>query len=515
MKFSKLARLLLIVIALGVGWRATAVGQSVGAGTKAGSEVAPRIKGAAPANPAKLRERLGISPAFDAVPGPSVDAVKVAVLDYGFEGIPQGPGDGRYLPTSAEVVEDFDPEFVRRNNLGDPEYRKAFEPGNRHGRDMAQIIWALAGSHPSGPKFYLLNANGPTMLRRAVRFAVEKQVNIILFSGSFDGGGNGDGRGPIDRIVDEAVGRGIMWINATGNYGGHVFDAPIRLTKDGFLKLRSGSSSSSSTGSIPDVASIRFINRVDENVVTITLTWTDYRDLEDVGTDKDLDLLILDPTGRQVGSGTKVQLTGAGGPKPDPDDTSRNPRERVVLNNLAAFPVVSNDPESAYRIKVRAKTGRFLASDRLRILVSAARESYVPPGGGTPQEALTLLEASNRSELYPPADHTAVFTVGDAGPVSSVGPTLDGRIKPDAVLLDSRVDFTDGMISAGSSNAAAEVAGVAVILKAAEPRMTPRHLFQIARQSPSLTPQADRAKLNLHVWQTPTRTRLSEIVRTR
>ena len=513
MKSSQHARRLLIAIALGVGGCSSAVGQSVGTGTgtgtRAASEVAPRIKGASLADPTKLRERLGISPAFDSVPASSVDAVKVAVLDYGFEGITQASGDGRYLPTSAEVVEDFEPEFVRRNNLGDPDYRKAFEPGNRHGRDMAQIIWALAGSRPLGPKFYLLNANGPTMLRRAVRFAVEKQVDIILFSGSFDGGGNGDGRGPIDRIVDEAVGRGIMWINATGNYGGHVFDAPIRLMKDGFLKLRSGS------GSGPDPASIRFVNRVDENVATITLTWTDYRDLEDAGTDKDLDLLILDPTGRQVGSGTKVQLTGAGGPKPDPDDTSRNPRERVVLSNLAAFPVLSNDPESAYRIKVRAKTGRFLASDRLRILVSAARESYVPPGGGTPQEALTLLDASNRSELYPPADHTAVFTVGDAGPVSSVGPTLDGRIKPDAVLLDSRVDFTDGMISAGSSNAAAEVAGVAVILKAAEPRMTPRHLFRIARGGPRLPPQADRAKLNLHLWQTPTQSRLSEIIRAR
>ncbi len=107
---------------------------------------------------------------------------------------------------------------------------------------------------------------------------------------------------------------------------------------------------------------------------------------------------------------------------------------------------------------------------------------------------MTLLDASNRAELYPPADHTAVFTVGDAGPASSVGPTLDGRIKPDAVLLDSRVDFTDGMITAGSSNAAAELAGIAAVLKAAEPRMTPRHLFALARQSPRLDPRADRAQ---------------------
>ena len=156
------------------------------------------------ADAAKLRQTLAISPAFDRVPAASVDRVQVAVLDYGFEGVVAG--EGRYLPAGAEVVENYDAEFIRRNNLGDPEYRKGFEPGNRHGRDMAQIVWGLAGGRPSGPKFLCLNANGPTMLRRAVRYAEEREVDIILFSGSFDGGGNGDGRGPINRIVDEAVG---------------------------------------------------------------------------------------------------------------------------------------------------------------------------------------------------------------------------------------------------------------------------------------------------------------------
>ena len=40
-----------------------------------------------------------------------------------------------------------------------------------------------------------------------------------------------------------------------------------------------------------------------------------------------------------------------------------------------------------------------------------------------------------------------------------VGPTLDRRTKPDAVVADSRVDFTDGLITSGSSNVAAQVAG--------------------------------------------------------
>src|SRR6185437_5319662 len=136
-----------------------------------------------------------------------------------------GVGVGRtYLPQGAVVVEHYDPDFVRRHRLGDPEYRKPFEPLNRHGRVMAQIVWAVTGARPEGPKFYLVNANGPTMLRRAVRYAIEERVDVILFSGSFEGGGNGDGRGPINGIVADALGAGILWINAAGNHGGHVYN---------------------------------------------------------------------------------------------------------------------------------------------------------------------------------------------------------------------------------------------------------------------------------------------------
>ena len=497
MKTATLARWWLLILVGSVSIGPSASGQTQPVNPASGRSVFGHI-----ANPKALRERLGLTPAYDSVPRAKLDAVRVAVLDYGFAGVIAG--EGRYLPKSTVVVEDYEADLIRRHGLGDPEYRKAFEPGNRHGRDMAQIVWALTGSHPSGPQFYLLNANGPTMLRRAVQYAIEQRVDIILFSGSFDGGGNGDGRGPINRIVDDAVGRGILWINAAGNYGGHVFDAPLRLLSDGYLRLRDGS----------DIASVRFTNRVDENVVTITLTWTDYRATEDAGTDKDLDLLVEDPSGRPVGSGTKVQVSGAAA-APTDEGSSRNPRERVVLTGLPAFPVIASDPDYAYRIRVRAKTGRFLGTDRVRILLSAATETYVPPGGGQPRDAVSFLDASNRAELYPPADHPSVLTVGDAGPGSSVGPTLDGRIKPDVVILDSRVDFSDGQISTGSSNAAAELAGVVVVLKAAESSLTFRNLIALTRLGSKLPTEADRAKLNLPVWQTPTRARLVEILRAR
>ncbi len=250
----------------------------------------PRPVAAQLAETRQWRERLGLATEYANVDG--VDALKVAVLDYGFAG---AESDRPYLPAGTEVVEHYDPAFVRRDpDLGDPSYQKPFEPGNRHGREMAQIVWAITGSDPRGPKFYLLNASGPTMLRRAVRFAIEQDVDIILFSGSFEGGGNGDGRGPINRIVADALAAGILWINAAGNYGQHVYNGPVRILREGYLRLGGGT----------DIAALRFRNRLDENTVTVTLTWNDYREQEDAGTDKDLDLYVEDWTGRRVGVGS-------------------------------------------------------------------------------------------------------------------------------------------------------------------------------------------------------------------
>jgi hypothetical protein len=155
------------------------------------------------------------------------------------------------------------------------------------------------------------------------------------------------------------------------------------------------------------------------------------------------------------------------------------------------------------------------------VVAVPSRESYLPPNSERPEPAFAFVDASHENELYPPADNPLVLTVGDLDPSSSIGPTADRRVKPDAVVEDSRAYFSDGEVSAGSSNAAAYVAGVVAVLKAAAPGLKPRHLLQMAREGSPVTGKmlqgrtfrSPNTPLGFHLWRTPTRSRLMELVR--
>ncbi|CAN5275189.1 hypothetical protein BH10PLA2_BH10PLA2_16990 [soil metagenome] len=435
------------------------VPQPVKSPTSSSRPIASRL-----ANAAEARQRLGLIPAYEKIAG--VEAIKIAILDYGFDGIESSK---RYLPENVVVVENYDPAWIQRWKLGDPEFKKPFAPMNAHGRTMAEIVWAITGFLPQGPRFYLLNANGPTMLRRAVRYAIDAKVDIILFSNVFEGGGHGDGRGPINRIVAEALAADILWINAAGNYGGDVYNNRILIRPDGYVQLGKGT----------DPTALRFRNLLDENTITVTLTWNDYRDQEDAGTIKDLDLYIEDADGKRVGASEKKQVAG---PAPTGAEESRNPRERVVLADLPA------QPQRDYRIRVKAKQNNFKPQDEVRILVAGSRAGIIDRQSNQFVSGVQFLDASGSGEVYPPADNPLVLAVGDGDASSSVGPTTDRRIKPDVVIEDSRAYFTNGEVTAGASNAAAYFAGVVALMKAADPRLRTRHLLYFAHYGRALKP---------------------------
>ncbi|MFO0815175.1 MAG: S8 family serine peptidase [Gemmatales bacterium] len=406
-----------------------------------------------------VHQKLGITSDFKNVPG--IERIKIAVLDYGFDGI---DGKRPYLPSSAVLVEHYDKAFIQKYNLGDPEFTKPLAPGNTHGRSMAQIVWGVTGHRPNGPQFYLLNANGPTLFRRAVKYAIEQKVDIILFSGVFEGAGNGDGRGFLNKVVNEALAAGIIWINAAGNYGRRTYEGPIHPTTSGELRFAGR----------PEPSVLRFRNRLDENSITLTLTWNDYREVEDAGTIKDLDMEVLNEKGIVVGSSTLKQIAGRAASQGE----TRNPRERIQLNDL---------PAGDYRVRIRTTTPQLWSSDdRLRLLIVASRDEAADPKTGEALDGVPFLDQNGKGEIYPPADNPLVIAVGDTTLASSTGATADHRRKPDVIIEDARATFSNGLTSTGASNAAAYFAGVVTILKAYEPRITTSDVLAFAHPRSSL-----------------------------
>ena len=207
-----------------------------------------------------IRERLGLSPAYDGMDG--VELIRVAVLDYGFDGL--GPGARDTLPDSAEIVEDYDPEFVRRFGLGDPEYRKPFEPAQSpRSRDGPDRLVGHRLASRAARSSTCSTPTGRPCSAGPIRYAIEKRVDVILFSGAFEGGGERR-RQRADRPGRRRGGRpgDRLWINAAGNYGGQGLQrAGPRPARRLPPKLRN----------VSDVAALRFRNRADENTITVTL----------------------------------------------------------------------------------------------------------------------------------------------------------------------------------------------------------------------------------------------------
>lgn len=392
------------------------------------------------ANAAEIRQKLGLDTEYRDFT--KLKSVKIAVLDFGFEGF---DATRSQLPANAAIVENYDPEWIKQNNLGDPEYKKSFEPGNAHGRMMAQVIWAVCGSQADGPQFYLLNANGPTLFRRAVKYAIGQGVHIILFSGHFEGGGNFDGRGTINDAVSEATKAGIIWVNAAGNHHGRVYSGPVTLGPDGYVRF----------GKLKLTDALKFHNQLDENSFTITLVWNDYKTVEDAGTEKDLDLFLEDANGTAIVKGALKQIAGT---KRTEQGESRNPRERIFVPDLA---------KGTYHIRVKANTANFTKDDRLRVLLTPSRgDPYPHPDTNKLTNPVQFLDASNEEELFPPADHIRVLTVGDKSEESARGPTADRRVKPDLLLPHLPAKWTNGEIVSGTSYSAAFFTGIVASMKA-------------------------------------------------
>ncbi|MFM8314555.1 MAG: S8 family serine peptidase, partial [Deltaproteobacteria bacterium] len=390
---------------------------------------------------------------------PELAKLKIAVIDNGFEGFESGK---KQLPESAELISAYPKEMVTQFNLGDPDYVQAPLP-TEHGKMMAQIVWGITGANPQGPKFYLLNANGITNFRRAVRFAIEQKVDLILYSQNRECCGNFDGGGFINAIVNQATQSGIVWINAAGNYGGHVFNSAIQ------------SMGSDNRVVFVKANELRLRSRLDENKAQIIMAWGANGPEEDSGTDQDLDLYVYDENNTQVAKSELKQVM-----KKDSlaEGETYLARERISYD-------FSKNRNGYYRIVVKAKNKNWNRNNQVRIVVIPERPPIQDNEKQKMVDAIEFLDATKGGEIMVPADNPNVITVGDMSPFSAQGPTSDGRVKPEIILENSIASFSNGQSSSGTSNAAAYFTGIAAILKSYAPHLTREQLIGFPKKRPS------------------------------
>jgi hypothetical protein len=299
--------------------------------------------------------------------------------------------------------------------------------GSSHGVAVGEVIYDMA----PGTVFYLATVGTVTDLAAAVTWFDEQGVEIISRSLGEQLDGPGDGTGSVDAVVDDAVNRGMLWLNSAGNHasvngsslGGYWRGGFNDVDADGWMEFAPG----------------------DENLgffcgLIQGFRWSDWAE----GGRTDYDIDIYSSTGLLLASSFSDQTTGA------------PPLELIEPGsiNCTAFPVVFLQVQLFH-------PGSGTSGDKLEFMVN-----------GT----LGFEYSSNPYSASGPAADSAnpgMLTVGAIDPpsgtaiasYSSQGPTNDERTKPDlsAPSCLATVSFSPGCF-AGTSAATPVVAGAAALV---------------------------------------------------
>ena len=366
----------------------------------------------------------------------NLDNLKIAILDNGFE---QRSDLIERLGSKLHVVKKYPEKFLKKYKF-DIKKRGNSLARTSHGSSMAMIVEGLlANSRNISPDIYLLNAHGITNFERAVSYAIDKKVNVILYAQNWEFGGNYDGQGFINKMVDKIEKHNIFWINAAGNYSSMVWNGSYRGKDGKNLYLQNEDY-------------LEFQVKFDNTSVTITAVWNDFKNYENYQTNKDIDVEVYHDgvklaykNRKQSSSNSEAKLK------------SLHSREQAKLKL----------DRGLYKIKLVDQSNNLDYNDRFRVVLQSDKGN----------SSINFLDASRNSEIMIPADNKLSFTVGDRSKLSSVGPTADGRSKPDYKLHDSRLRFSDGNMSEGSSNAAAIYSAVLLHFLAEYPDYTRAELL--------------------------------------
>ena len=351
--------------------------------------------------------------------------LKVAVLDKGFEGYEAEigkslPANTKYFPGPVAAPAEVKVE---------------------HGLRMAQILYDLSSNDGKNnqaiSELRLYNVFGFTNFQAAIAAIIADKVDLVLYSEVWEFGNNFDGKGFINAEVAKALKAGVIWVNASGNFGQTTYNSEIKTYKDQWVSL-------------PDqnqALSLRCEENTDKKCpVKIVLSWNDFKNDSEIGTDKDLDLALTDDLLNVVeASSLKQTLNQNVGP-----GETKYPREIISVELKPG----------QYFIRVKKSSDNFKASDRLRITVDG--------------ENISLPSTDKTETLLNPADLKGVIAVG-AWDNARSGISVKMN-KPDVWTLSSII-FQDDKEFRGSSNSAAIVAAAMLLQKSAQPKSSGAELL--------------------------------------
>ena len=351
--------------------------------------------------------------------GAAGSGVKIAVIDGGFQGFEARQASG-----------DLPPSLYTQNFCSSPFPNNA---GGPHGTAVAEIVHDMA----PGARLFLYCAESLTDMLFAMNDIISQGVHVIVHSRIIFNTSRGDGTVPPgappsvpEALVTQAHNNGILWVNAAGNTADlHWSGTYADPDNVGFHLF--GPNDVGNTITIPT-------NRT----VTVFLKWDDWP-----ATAQDYDLyLARSSTNEVVASSRDVQ---------DGDD---RPIETLSFTNTG--------PSEDFYVAIQ----RFSASTTPRFDLTVL--------GNTPLEypvAATSIDdfsASPRSM----ATGAACWENRQVDFFSALGPTIDGRVKPDITGLSSITTQTFGPFSdcttsglLGTSATAPQVGAAAALVKDANP----------------------------------------------
>ena len=122
---------------------------------------------------------------------------RIAVLDLGFEGY------------SGLLGSDLPKSVTTRSFRMDGD----IQAGEDHGAACAEIVYDMAPD----AKLYLVNIDTDVEQHDAVDWLISQKVDVISYSLGWYNAGAGNGTGPIDEDVEVAAAGGIAWASSAGN----------------------------------------------------------------------------------------------------------------------------------------------------------------------------------------------------------------------------------------------------------------------------------------------------------